>query len=277
MQTLWDDEHFAVQSAAVARGVTIFGNDLQPGIVYYPGGVDVKYDLPEPFGAETAPLFSSGELDAVWSTDQLEISNHRGAPQKILNVILKTPAESGQVFSPDVLGLASVALLKGEWDEKFRASVLEDLNAIGEFAQPLWKGQTPSGDVAARAALAKQDLDLKLQWSAGEYARRSIFSAGPSTPRAASSTGLITLTVNTRDPADPKKDVQGCTVWYVERINAANSVYYQSFSNYSSPTSESLAVGYYEIWAAKSGANGPRRTISVRSVSPTQSADVTAP
>jgi hypothetical protein len=38
-----------------------------------------------------------------------------------------------------------------------------------------------------------------------------------------------------------------------------------------------MAVGNYEIWAEMSGATGPRRTISVSSVSTTQSADITAP
>lgn len=137
--------------------------------------MEVKYDSTERF-VDASPSFSSGDLDGTRSNNHLEIFNPQPIGQKILHVTFKASTDLGQAFPPDSVALASAALLKGEWDEKFHASVLEDLNAIGDFAQPFWSGQTPCDDIAALAGLAKQDFDLKLQWSAVEYARRSIFS-----------------------------------------------------------------------------------------------------
>ena len=91
----------------------------------------------------------------------------------------------------------------------------------------------------------------------------------------AATTGTVTVKADTVDAS--KKQVNGCEVWYVAYLNKNNSAFYYSYSQLSTPTSEALVVGNYEMWAAKAGVIGPKRKISVSSTSGTQSVDLLAP
>lgn len=178
----------------------------------------------------------------------------------------------------DFAGPASVALLQDDWDEAFKASVRDDLGAIREFIEPLAAGMDPDPETRERALLAKQDLDLKLFWSAREYRRRGVFTREYRSALLAAATpasGSINVTVNTKDAANAA--VPGCIFRFVTRINHANPGFYLSFSQFSTPTSEHLSVGNYDMWAEKGGISGPRRVISVVSASATQSVDLLAP
>src|SRR5262245_5601325 len=106
----------------VPGGATVPITDLQPSIIFYPGSLDAQYHSNEPSPQEVFPVFSSGELRAVWSIDDLRIFNSQATPLKILKVILKPPTDSGQAFPPEFVGLASAALLTGDWSEEFRNS-----------------------------------------------------------------------------------------------------------------------------------------------------------
>ena len=119
---------------------------------------------------------------------------------------------------------------------------------------------------------------MKLLWSAREYIRRSLFTLGYRTTTLAAATpatGLINVIVNTKDRANT--DVSGCQVRYVTRINHRKPGSYQSFSNFSTPTSEHLGVGNYDMWAEKAQKKGSKHVVSIISASTTQSVDLLAP
>ncbi len=256
LESLWDDENFVVQSGVIPgeaqRIARLSGADLGAGVIYSPANIDL--------------------------TDNLGLTEFSSP---FIRVALKPSAQLKSELPDDFFGLVTAALLQDEWAKPFKDSVRDDLDAIREFIEPLRFRHTPGPETIERAALAKQDLDLKLLWSTREYARLNVFTLGYSTRTLAAatpSTGLIGVSVNTLDTSTPRKPVPGCEVWYVARIKSGKKAWYKSYSSYSTPTHpESLAVGNYEMWAEKGGNSGPIRRVTVVSVSTTQSVDITAP
>ena len=279
LQSLWDDENFNVQTGVIPGRVTFSGADLGPGIIYYPDHVSLDHHLAgtiETVRSRRSPLAG---LNFLWNTgSETEIFNPHEESSPFVRVALKPSPQLAAEIPPEFLGLASAALLQEDWAEPFKDSVRDDLDLIRAFIEPLSPGQAPDPESLERATLAKQDLDLKLLWSAGEYSRRGAFTLGYGTKRLASATpanGLINVTAHTVDAA--KNPVQACEVRYVTVINSSNPGLYKTFSRFSTPTSESLSVGNYKMWAEKNGQMGPQRNVAVASVSTTQFVDLWAP
>lgn len=274
---LWDDENFTIQSGIIPGRGRLSGADLGLGIIYYPIQVDLIHPFREPLQA--IPSRSSADLSFLWNADpEIQIFNPAESASRFIRVALKPSRGLEHEIPADFNGLVSAALLQEDWGEPFKDSVREDLEAIGALVEPLRSGQTPGPESRERAILAKQDLDLKLLWSAGEYRRLGLFTLNYRTLNLAASTpatGLINVTVNTRDTANTA--VPGCTVWYVSRINHNRPGSYKSFSQFSTPTSEHMAVGNYEIWAEKGASQGSKHVVSIVSASAAQLVDVLAP
>jgi len=279
LESLWDDENFTVRSGVIPGRATLSGADLEPCIVYY--RVDTR--LTHRLAGTIEKVLSSGPdstgLNFLWNTGpDTEIFNPRDSSSRFVCVALKPSPQLAAELPQDFLGLTSAALLQDKWAEPFKDSVRDDLDVINDFIEPLRSGHLPGPESRQRAILAKQDLDLKLLWSAREYGRLGVFTHGYRTTALAAatpSTGMINVIVNTKDHSNTA--VSGCIVWYVTRINRSKPGSYKSFSLFSTPTSEQLAVGNYDMWAEKGGISGTKHVVSVVSASATQSVDLLAP
>jgi hypothetical protein len=276
---IWDDEHFTVQAGAIG-GREITGPELGRGIIYYPNDVTLTHHLGS-IDIRNAPRPSPREFRILWSTGVPFERFTTGQPScPFVRVDFKPSPQLAAELPDDFLGLASAALLQSDWAEPFKDSVHADVDAIGMFVEELRSGHAPGPESFERAVLAREDLELKLLWLAGEYRRRGVFGRGvhalaySTTTLAAATpaTGMITVTVNTKDPANAA--VSGWAVWYVTYINRNNAGFYASFSQFSTPTSEPMGVGNYEMWTEKGGATGPKRKIPIRSTTTTQSVDL---
>jgi hypothetical protein len=204
LESLWDDENFIVRSGVIPGRASLSGADLEPCIVYYQ--VDAR--LTHRLGGAIEDVPSSGprpgELNFLWNTGpDTEIFNPRDSSSRFVCVALKPSPQLAAELPQDFLGLASAALLQDEWAEPFKDSVRDDLDVINAFIEPLRSGHPPAPESRERAILAKQDLDLKLLWSAREYGRRGLFDRGYRTialAAATPATGMINVIANTKDP-----------------------------------------------------------------------------
>jgi hypothetical protein len=279
LDPVWDDENFTIQVGDIPARAELSGAEVGPGIIYYP----IRFGLTHRVGGDiqsvTSPGPCSTELSFLWNTGpETQIFNPHASSSRFVRVALKPSSRLAAELPADFFGLASAALLQDNWDDQFKDSVREDLDAIADFIEPLRSGRDPDPQSRERAILAKQDLDLKLFWSAREYRRRGIFSLGYHVTALAAATpagGSIKVTVHTKDAANTP--VSPCIVWYVTRINHNRPGSYKSFSQFSTPTSEYLGVANYDMWAERGGVTGSRRVISVVSASATQSVDLLAP
>lgn len=276
LESLWDDENFTIHAGTIPGRVTLSGADLAPGIIYYPIQVNLIHRIG---GTISSPQPCSTGLNFLWNTgseSQIFNPSEKGSP--FIHVVLKSPPRLAAQLPTDFSGLVSAALLEDDWAEEFKHSVQDDIDAIRPFIEPLRSGETPDPESRDRAILAKEDLDLKLLWSAEEYRRRGALTQGNrlmSYAATAPAAGLINVTVNTKDTGNTA--IPGCAVRYVSRINHNKPGSYKSFSQFSTPTSEQMAVGNYDMWAEKGTTQGPKRVISIVSVSSAQLVDLLAP
>jgi hypothetical protein len=274
-----DYSNFTVQTGVIPARKEVSGPDLGTGILYYPVSARLSYRAfgrNEPYGSPRR----LSDARAIWNTgSHIEIINPEESGVPYVFVGLKPSPALRAEIPEEFLGIVSAALLQDDWAQAFKDDVREDLEVIGAFVRTLGNGAEPSREAAEVADLAKEDLDLKLLWSAREYQRQGVFTSTNLAVALASKTpasGLINVTANTKDKTT-NAAVSGCAVWYVKRIKHNNPAAYQRFSSFSTPTSESLAVGNYDLWTEKGGLQGPKNPISINSASSSQSIDLLAP
>src|SRR5262245_23624977 len=177
-RSVWDDENFTVQVGIIAGPYSAAATDLGAGLIYYPGDVNLTHRLGVT-NIMAAPRLSPTGLHVLWSTGAaFETFTSSEGAWPFIRVELKASPRLAAEIPDDFLGLASAALLQDDWAESFKESVREDLETIRMFIEPLRTGGTPASESLERAVLAKEDLDLKLLWSAGEYRRRGVFGQG---------------------------------------------------------------------------------------------------
>jgi hypothetical protein len=279
LKPLWEDDNFSIETGIISGRTTLSGADIGPGLIYYPVSTNLTHRLAGTIQTIKLKKRSVPGLNLLWNTGpESEIFNPDESSSPFVRVALKPSSQVQAELPQGAMGLASAALVQEDWDERFKKSVLEDLDVIHAFVEPLHSGQNPGIEIQERAILAKQDLDVKLLWSAREYKRFGNFNLGyRSTVLAAVTlaTGMINVTVNTMDSTNTA--VSGCVVWYVTRINHTKPASYKSFSKFSTPTSEHLAVGNYDMWTEKGGMTCARRIVSIVSTSTAQSVDLLAP
>jgi len=279
LQSLWDDDYFIIETGVIPGRPRLSGADLGPGIIYYPADANLRHRLAGSIAPIPARRPSLAGLNVLWNAGSAtEILNPEERPSDFVRVALKLSAPLAAEIPEQFVGVAYASLLQADWVQPFKESVRADLDIIGAFIDPLRHGQRGAAlSLIDRAVLAKEDLDLKLMWSAGQYRRHGVFTLGnPATMLAvAASTGIITVTVNTVDTA--QNAVNGCEVKYVTYINKDNNAFYYSFARFSTPTSESLPVGNFNMWAEKGGNTGIKKKVSINSTSSTQSVDLYAP
>jgi hypothetical protein len=281
LESLWDDDNFSVETGIIPGRATLSGGEIGTGLIYYPINTNLTHRLAGTVQTIQIPQSPVPGLKLLWNTGpESEIFNPHESSSSFVRVALKPSPQVAAELPQNLLGFASAALVHADWDERFKKSVLEDLDVIHAFIEPIRSGQTPSAEIQERATLAKQDLDVKLLWSAGEYRRFGIFNLGyRSSVLAAASpgTGVINVTVNTKDPTNTALAVSGCWVWYVTRINHNKPGSYKSFSTLSTPTSEGLVAGNYDMWTGKGGRSSTKRVVSIVSASAAQFVDLLAP
>ena len=279
LQSLWDDDNFKIQAGVIPAEARVSGAGLGPGVIFYPHGANLARQVAGETETASLPRSSTAGFSYFWSMGpDAEVINLEASSYPIIHVELKPSPQWAAELLNDSLGVLSAGLLEYDWAGPFKDSVHDDLDAIGAFVEPLGVGKRPDQKSRSRALLAKQDLDLKLLWTVGELHRLGVTILGSRTTTktgAASGRGMINVTVNTVDSA--AKPVGGCEVRYVPVINSSNSGYYRSFSQFSTPTSESLSVGNYEMWAEKLGQKGATRSIGIVSSSNAQTVDLFAP
>lgn len=278
-QSLWDDENFTIETGIIPGRPRLSGAELGSGIIYYPGEANVYHRLAETIARVPTRRPSVAGLNVLWNAGSAtEILNPDERPSEFVRVALKPSAPVAAELPEQFLGVAYATLLQADWVQPLKESVRDDLDVIGAFVEPLRHGQRAAAEsFVERAVLAKEDLDLKLFWCAGQYRRHGVFTLGnPATMLAvAATTGMINVSANTVDTAT--NPVHGCGVWYVAYLNKDNNALYNSFGQLSTPTSESLTVGNYHMWAEKDGKTGQKRKVSISTASGTQSVDLYAP
>ena len=276
---LWDDADFTIETGHFPGRTTLSAAEIGPGIIYYSGETNIQHRLAGQFAPFAGPRESTAKLNVLWNPGSAtEIINPNMRPSEFVRVALKAPAAVAERLPEQSLGVAYAGLLEADWAQPFKKSVQDDLDIIGSFVDPLRRGQRDAAlALVKRAVLAKEDLDLKLAWSAAEFGHRGVLNSASymSFLAAAAATGVTKVTVNTVDAA--KNSVNGCRVNYVTFINVGYPAYYYQFPRLSTPTDESLAIGRYEMWAEKNGLTGPKAQVRVTSTSSSLSVDLIAP
>jgi len=108
--------------------------------------------------------------------------------------------------------------------------------------------------------------------SEGEEAAADVFPGGPEKLHIKILLGKDRVTYRTWQP-----ETSVLARSLVLTFNHRKPGSYQSFSNFSTPTSEHLGVGNYDMWAEKAQKKGSKHVVSIISASTTQSVDLLAP
>lgn len=277
LESLWDDENFTIETGVLPAGPRLSGAELGAGLIYYPVTSNLHHHLAGMINIIPARQSSLADLNVLWNDGiGTELYNPEKTAAEILRVALKPSELLVNELPEGLFGVGYATLLEADWAEPFKKSVRDDLAVIGALVEPIRRGQRAiDPSIMERAILAKQDLDAKLMWSAGTLRRHdNLTLAYANTILATAATnGMISVSAKTMDAN--QNDVHGCEVKYVAVIHKNNKAFYKSFAQFSTPTSESLSVGNYQMWAEKAGQSGQRRTITVNST--TQKVDLYAP
>jgi hypothetical protein len=263
-ESLWSDENFTVQKGVVTGKTTLSGSDLGQGIIYYPVSANLNHRIAGSIHVEY-PAIASGGLSSLWNPGlEAEIENRNDSPTDIFRVAIKYSPQLVEDLTEEQIGLATRLLLHGDWAEAFKSSVKVDLDAI-RLLVPRFGG--PTREDILRAAIAKQDLELKLAWFSSETVRLGTtfyaFQIGSlSKVPGTGPPGLITVTVNTKDPTTSSL-VNGCVVWANLALYGHSTANAVSFPCLSTPTADSLPVAIHNMWAEKGGKQGNQRQISI--------------
>ena len=278
-KALFDDDNFTIQSGVIPARARISGAGLGSRFAWcYSPSLKFAHRVLGATAEFPMRLKSSSELTCFWDTHEIEIFNPEYASSEFISIGLKPSPQLTAEFPHQVLGPSYGVLLLDDWPEPFKRSVQEDLDVIQGFVEPFRYGTTPGFESRTLARLAKEDLDLKLLWSSRKYGPpgqstlahyANILAAAPA------SANCINVTVNTKDQSN--NPVSGCQVSYVKSIKHGKSQFYKSFSCFSTPTSECMYAGNYDMWAEKAGASGPHRGVNVASATPNQFVDLRAP
>lgn|ERR1700687_4817877 len=284
-ESLWDDDNFTVQRGVIPAKATLLGDEIGQGIIYYPVGANLIHRSGS-WKIETLLPGAKPNMTPVWNPGATaEIVNYSSLPTDFFRVVLKYDLQLMNEVSEEDIGTATNLLLHGDWDDRFKSTLQADLDAIHRIVPLTGVSGEPSPEDLELAALAKEDLELKLGWLSDQARRLKMPMLSfqiPGFGKASATSppkGLMSVTVRTRDP-NGGPDVMNCMVWANFGGYGNNTVNAISFGNVSSPTTDDLGVAIYNIWAEKGGQTGPwhRVRIGRNSSTPnTQTVDVIAP
>jgi hypothetical protein len=146
----------------------------------------------------------------------------------------------------------------------FKESVGYDIQSIADLVAESEHGMPPGETEQDRARAALQDLSFKSNW---------ISSSGTS---AVTPSPLVDVTARTVGRSGAV--VQHCTVWFVPLAWEDDKHHWKRFDQFSSPTSQSIPVGQYKMWANHNGQDGTKSTVNPGDDhKPTKSIDLDVP
>jgi hypothetical protein len=300
LQPVWSNQDFFVHKGVLDAQCALPGAELGDGLIYYAGLQRVTHRLARNMSEEQTVLGQTARGRRVlWNGGEFtEIVNPGDKPIDLCRVgIAYNPKIK---FSPSYdLTLATAHLLHGDWPAAFKASVHFDLKTIGLLGKALATGAEPAVRDIQRAKLAKEDLEFKLQWlavastrSKAPSARRSdpelliskslyysIFGArhaAPSSSVADPIDPMVSVTVNTK--GEGEIEVRGWRVYANAYAHGDDEGEAVTFSVLSTPTTERLPVGRYNMWATKGKNKSPLTPIGVgRANQRAQTVDLAVP
>jgi len=129
-----------------------------------------------------------------------------------------------------------------DWPDTFRESVGYDVQAIAGLVVGSEHGNHPGKTEQDRARAGLEDLSFKSNWISSSVASPLVAV----TARTVGRSGTV---------------VQHCTVWYVPLAWADDKQHWKRFDQFSSPTSQSIPVGQYKIWANHNGQDGAKSQV----------------
>ncbi|MGB7283342.1 MAG: hypothetical protein WBE13_13850 [Candidatus Acidiferrum sp.] len=132
--------------------------------------------------------------------------------------------------------------------DAFEESVGYDIQSIADLVAVSEYGKSPSKTEQNRARAGLEDLSFKSNW----------FSS--SGGGVASPSPLVGVTARTIGRSGTV--VQHCTVWYVPLAWEDDKQHWKRFDQFSSPTSQSIPVGQYKMWANHNGQDGTKSTVN---------------
>lgn len=150
-------------------------------------------------------------------------------------------------------------VFSADWPDAFKQSVGDDIQSIAGLVVEDEYVKRPSQTEEDRARAGFEDLSLKSHWVASTEENPLI----EVTARTIGSSGAI---------------VQRCSVWYVPVAWADDKSHWRRFDQFSSPTSQSIPVGQYNMWANYNGKNGRKSIVSPGDdLKPKKTIDLDAP
>lgn len=139
-------------------------------------------------------------------------------------------------------------LFASDLPNAFKESIGDDIQSIADLVAGSEYGKSPGQTEQDRARAGLEDLSFKSNW---------ISSAG---------SGAVTpspfVDVTARTVGQSGAVVQHCTVWYVPLAWEDDKHHWKRFDQFSSPTSQSIPVGQYKMWANHNGQDGTKSTVS---------------
>lgn len=300
LQPLWQDSDFIVQKGILNGQTTLAGDELGEGIILVPERRTLIQRLSGAAIAEEPVLGVAGTPgQPLWNEGRFtEFVNPSDQPLDVICVQMNTHTLDPSIA--DSMAMTTADFLHGEWSDEFKTSVRLDLDAIGQIGAALAAGASPSPQELQQARWAKEDIEFKLIWLANEPPVHSPFGFLPDalassifdlvgtrfalpmnitlpSAKKSPSTGMISVKVNTQNSAGGREDY-----WRVyanpHALGSGKTAFTTTFSQLSSPTTESLAVGMYWMWADKTPSVNAAIAVTVgrSSVSP-QKVDLIVP
>ena len=248
LEPWWEDENFAVRKGVIGPDIRAV---IGKGIIYHPIDAQLRHRLPSRI-VTSAPV---GNLAFLYNPEShAEIVNAGTRAADFFQVTLKFPEHLTEELSEN--GMAD--LFRDDWPADFKASVRVDLEGIQRLVDTGFS-PAPSPDGILLATMAREDLELKLNWMShwpGRQRNSPLAFGAPAPPPT-----KIEVTVTTKDSAN--NEVDGCTVWANLRGYLGNKAHAIAFSDPSSPTTDKLSVAIYNMWAEKDGATGPTKAVRI--------------
>jgi hypothetical protein len=295
LESVWKHRDFSIRKTSLESEATLSAKKLGYGVIYSPKIGVTRLTFPKAVMPPiTLDQTKQGLMYLRNPADITGIRNESKRPVDLFQVELKYGPRLKRSFleDDDKIAAATMYLLNGRWPEAFKASVRTDLNAIGSLARSLATHSEPLPADIQRARRAKQDLEFKLSWfgAASRRVRRPGGSGQLNAARGRAPSGggtgggsgggsgggggwfggggappfdpMVDVTVNTKD-AKGATPVQGYVIWYNSFGNEDDLSGAEEFSEVSTPTTESIPVGKYTMWAEKESQKSKMRIINV--------------
>jgi hypothetical protein len=154
----------------------------------------------------------------------------------------------GYVVVPKSGEKLNMKMFDSRWPAPFAESLRDDIFTIATLVEASEHGVSPDKKQQDRAHAGLQDLLFKNTW----VSSNNLAGVLPNP--------LVDVTARTLDQSGTV--IQNCTVWYVPIAWEDDRQHWKRFDRFSSPTSQSIAVGQYKMWADHNGKEGERVSVN---------------